>query len=90
MWVGVYEDITPRKEAEAARDHLISHLTEALANIKTLRGLVPICAGCKKIRDDSGFWNQLETYIQAHSEAQFSHGLCPDCVQRLYPDIDDL
>jgi PAS domain S-box-containing protein len=83
------QDVTERKRAEAERAQLIAHLSEALANIKTLRGLVPICAGCKKIRDDTGFWNQLETYIQAHSEAQFSHGLCPDCIRRLYPELAD-
>jgi PAS domain S-box-containing protein len=82
------QDLTGRKQVEAERDQLIAHLTEALANIKTLRGLVPICAGCKKIRDDTGFWNQLETYIAAHSEAQFSHGLCPDCIHRLYPEFE--
>jgi PAS domain S-box-containing protein len=83
------QDITQRKRAEADRDRLIAELTSALANIKVLRGLVPICASCKKIRDDDGFWNQFESYIQAHTEAQFSHGICPDCVRRLYPDFSD-
>ncbi|NCA83393.1 MAG: hypothetical protein EOM72_11730 [Opitutae bacterium] len=63
-------------------------LQEALANVKVLRGLLPICASCKKIRDDKGYWNQLEGYIQENSDAEFSHGLCPDCVQTLYPDLD--
>jgi hypothetical protein len=63
-------------------------LEEALSNVKTLRGLVPICAGCKKIRDDNGFWQQLESFVQKHSEAQFSHGLCPDCIKKWYPDIE--
>lgn len=62
-------------------------LEEALAQIKSLRGLLPICASCKKIRDDEGYWQSVEGYISAHSEAQFSHGICPDCVRRLYPDI---
>jgi hypothetical protein len=51
-----------------------------------LRGLLPICASCKKIRDDKGYWNQMETYIEAHSEADFSHGVCPECMERLYPE----
>lgn len=62
-------------------------LEEALANVKTLRGLVPICAACKKIRDDNGFWQQLESFVQEHSEAQFSHGMCPDCIKKWYPNI---
>ena len=62
-----------------------SKLTESLAKVKVLSGLVPICAGCKKIRDDKGYWNQLETYVSKHSDAVFSHGLCPACIKRLYP-----
>ncbi|HPC58629.1 MAG TPA: hypothetical protein PK689_06490 [Kiritimatiellia bacterium] len=62
-------------------------LQEALANVRTLSGLIPICAHCKKIRDDKGYWNQLEIYIQKNSDALFSHGLCPDCVQELYPEF---
>jgi ligand-binding sensor domain-containing protein len=62
-------------------------LEEALANVKTLRGLLPICAACKRIRDDRGFWQQLEIYFQSHSEARFSHGMCPDCVKKWYPDL---
>jgi FixJ family two-component response regulator len=76
-----------RKRAEEERERLITQLQDALANIKTLSGLLPICASCKKIRDDSGYWNQIEIYIGAHSEAEFSHGLCPDCTKRLYPDL---
>ncbi|HEY2945443.1 MAG TPA: hypothetical protein VGN09_23625, partial [Vicinamibacteria bacterium] len=60
---------------------------QALAHVKVLSGLLPICASCKKIRDDRGYWNQLEQYIGDHSQAAFSHGICPDCVQRLYPDV---
>ncbi len=62
-------------------------LQEALNNIKTLKGLIPICANCKKIRDDEGFWQQLELYITTHSEAEFSHGICPDCARKLYPSL---
>jgi hypothetical protein len=65
-----------RETAQALRD--------ALSQIKTLSGLIPICASCKKIRDDKGYWNQLETFIQEHSEAEFSHGICPDCMKKLY------
>lgn len=61
-------------------------LTSALTEIKTLRGIIPICAGCKKIRDDAGYWHQVESYIQDHSEAQFSHGLCPECIKKYYPE----
>ncbi len=62
-------------------------LEKALAEVKTLSGLLPICASCKKIRDDRGYWSNIETYIHLHSDAQFSHGICPDCAARLYPDI---
>jgi hypothetical protein len=62
-------------------------LEQALSQIRTLRGLLPICANCKKIRDDKGYWNQLETYIHNHSEAKFSHGICPDCMKMLYPGL---
>jgi DNA-binding response OmpR family regulator len=69
--------------------HKVSELEEALRQIKTLRGIVPICAGCKKIRDDAGYWNQVEAYVSAHSEASFTHGLCPECVVRLYPELQE-
>jgi PleD family two-component response regulator len=76
-------------ELKSQRDMLArsnARLQEALAKIKTLRGLIPICAGCKRIRDDQGYWNQLESYISDHSDAEFSHGLCPECIRRLYPE----
>jgi hypothetical protein len=63
-------------------------LEKALIEIKQLSGLLPICASCKKIRDDKGYWNQIEAYISQHSEAQFSHSVCPECFQKLYPDIE--
>lgn len=59
----------------------------AMAEIKTLRGLIPICSSCKKIRDDHGMWNQIELYIQNHSDAEFSHGICPECMKKLYPEF---
>jgi hypothetical protein len=62
-------------------------LEKALAEIKTLKGIVPICAKCKKIRDDKGYWNQLEEYMRTHLDAEFSHGLCPDCMRELYPEV---
>lgn len=62
-------------------------LEHTLGEIKTLRGLLPMCASCKKIRDDQGYWRQIELYIEAHSEAQFSHGICPECAKKLYPNI---
>lgn len=64
-----------------------SELEAAFNEIRQLRGIIPICASCKKIRDDAGFWQQVEVYISNHSEARFSHGLCPDCVKKLYPEL---
>jgi hypothetical protein len=61
-------------------------LKEALANIKALKGMLPICSSCKKIRDDKGYWSQIEAYISEHSEAEFTHGICPDCARKLYPE----
>jgi AmiR/NasT family two-component response regulator len=66
--------------------HLNQELEAALAKVKTLSGLLPICASCKKIRDDQGYWQQVEVYIRDHSEVEFTHGLCPDCIEKLYPD----
>lgn len=62
--------------------------SDYLSEIKTLRGILPICANCKKIRDDKGYWNQIESYISAHSEAEFSHGICPECAKELYSEFD--
>ncbi|MGC3957945.1 MAG: hypothetical protein QM813_08380 [Verrucomicrobiota bacterium] len=62
-------------------------MTEALAHAKTLRSLLPMCASCKKIRDDHGYWQQLEVYFQQHEHIDFSHGLCPECAERLYPEF---
>jgi hypothetical protein len=76
-------DITARKHAETERERLIGELQQALAKVKTLSGLVPICAWCKKIRDDRGFWNEVEVFVQSRSDATFSHGVCPACRARL-------
>jgi PAS domain S-box-containing protein len=82
--VSISRDITERKKAEAEREKLITQLQDALADVKLLSGLVPICANCKKIRDDQGYWTQIESYIQDHSDARFSHSICPDCAAKLY------
>lgn len=82
----ILRDVTARRQAEKEREALIVELQEALADIKTLRGLLPICMSCRKIRDDSGYWTNLEQYVEEHTQAQFSHGLCEDCLKRLYPD----
>jgi PAS domain S-box-containing protein len=80
-------DITERKQIETERERLITELQGAIEQIKTLKGIVPICASCKKIRDDKGYWEQVEAYVSRHTEAQFSHGICPDCLKRLYPEF---
>ena len=76
-----------RREIEE-RKQLITELQEAIAKVRTLSGLLPICSSCKKIRDDKGYWNQLEAYIQEHSDAAFSHGICPECFKKIYPEMD--
>ena len=84
---GVLRDVTARVRAAAERELLLAQLQEAAANIRTLSGLLPICAGCKKIRDDKGSWSQIETYISSHMEVEFSHGLCPECQKVYFPGI---
>lgn len=78
---GIAKDITESKRVEW-------ELRAALKELKTLQGIIPICSNCKNIRDDDGYWEQIEAYFTKHSEASFSHGICPDCVKKLYPDID--
>lgn len=82
-------DITERKRAEEERERLIGELQEALAEVKTLSGLLPLCSSCKRIRDDQGYWQQIEAYIRDHSEAEFSHSVCPECAKKLYPEVFD-
>ena len=77
----LFRDISERKNAEVERERLIGELRAALAQVRTLRGLIPICAWCKKIRNDRGYSEQLEAYIKNHSEADFTHGMCPDCAR---------
>ena len=82
--IETFQEITPRKILEKEKEKLIRNLREALEQVKVLSGFLPICASCKKIRDDKGYWTQIETYIRNHSEAEFSHGICPDCAEKLY------
>lgn len=82
----IFRDITARKEWEAERETLIAELQHALSQVKMLSGLLPICASCKKIRDSQGTWNEIETYMRQHSQVNFSHGMCPDCLRTLYPE----
>ncbi len=86
-FIFVIRDITEKKEQEEEREKLISELTDAMGKIKTLKGLIPICAGCKKVRSDDDYWEEVEIYIRDRSEADFTHGLCPDCTRDLYPEI---
>ena len=73
-------------ELQSALAGKVKELQKALDDVKSLRGILPICASCKKIRDDKGYWQQVEQYVAAHSEAQFSHGVCPECLQKFYPE----
>jgi len=84
--VGISREINEIKQAEEQREKIIAELQEALDKIKTLKGLIPICASCKKIRDDQGYWNSVESYIKDHAEVEFTHGICPDCMKKLYPN----
>ncbi len=84
--VGVGRDITDLKKAEIERERLIQELQKALADVKMLSGLLPICSNCKKVRDDGGYWRQIEAYITDRSDARFSHSICPTCAERLYPE----
>jgi DNA repair exonuclease SbcCD ATPase subunit len=74
------------KQTDEEKSKVIKELQTALERVKTLSGMLPICASCKKIRDDKGYWNKIEAYIEKHSEAEFSHGICPECARKLYPE----
>lgn len=80
----ILTDVTIRRSLELERNRLISELQESLAKVKLLSGMLPVCSHCKKIRDDNGYWSQIESYIKEHSEAEFTHGICPDCAEKLY------
>ena len=84
---GMITDITTLKNTEAKLQETVTQLRQALEQIKTLHGIIPICAHCRNIRDDQGAWKRLETYIREHTEAQFSHGICPTCLEKHYPDL---
>ena len=86
-FVGIFRDITAQKTLEIEREKLIKELQQALAEVKTLSGLIPICGWCKKIRNDSGYWQSVEHYIVAHSGATFTHGMCPDCSHKFKTEI---
>jgi len=86
--IALQREIDERKRVEKEREELIDELQAVLAEVKTLSGLLPICASCKKIRDDQGYWNQIESYIRERSDAEFSHGICPECAKNLYPELD--
>lgn len=81
------KEIAERKAAGEQRDAVLKDLQHALTSVRQLSGILPICSSCKKIRDDSGYWRQVEAYIREHSEAEFSHSLCPECLEKLYPDV---
>ena len=81
----IAHDITARKQRESERVKLIEELTDALTRVKTLSGLLPICAWCKKIRDDQGYWQQVESYIKDHADVNFTHAICPECLEKVHP-----
>ncbi len=83
----VSRDVSERRKLEKEREKLISDLQSALANVKKLSGLLPICSSCKKIRDDEGYWQEVERYLAEHSEAEFTHGICPECAKKFYPAL---
>ena len=84
----ITRDITERKQRETEMKNMILQLQEATKNVKILKGLLPICSSCKKIRDDQGYWKQIETYISDHSDVEFSHSICRECAKKLYGDQD--
>lgn len=83
---GSTSDITDRKKAAEERERLFRELQDALEQVKTLSGIVPICSGCKRIRDDEGYWEAVEAYVSRHTVARFSHSICPGCLERLFPE----
>lgn len=84
---GMITDITALKRTEEKLNQKLTELNQALDQVKTLKGILPICMSCKKIRDDQGYWEQVEVYVRDHTEAEFSHGICPSCINELYPDL---
>ena len=87
LWMAI--NITEKKKAQHEREKAIKELQQALIEIKTLRGLLPICIYCKQVRDDEGFWRRVDEYVQKHTEVRFSHGICPDCMKKHFPEFLD-
>lgn len=86
-YICIFEDISDKKQEDVKKEKLILKLEKALSEVKTLQGLIPICAHCKRLRDEKGYWDEIENYILSHSQAELSHGLCPDCIKEYYPDF---
>jgi len=86
-FLGVFRDISQRKQSEIEREKLVFELQEALAQVKTLSGLIPICAWCKNIRNDKGYWQNVEQYVRSRADVTFTHGICPDCTTKFHGDI---
>jgi PAS domain S-box-containing protein len=86
---GVSRDISERKRTALEKERLIAKLNQALSEVKTLSGLLPICSYCKKIRDDNGYWKQIESYITSHSDLFFSHGICPECLKKHHSELNE-
>jgi PAS domain S-box-containing protein len=84
----IIHDITERKRAQEERDRLIDDLQKAMNEIKALKGVLPFCSFCKKIRDDKGYWEKIDVYIRNHSQADISHGVCPECMKKHYPEVN--
>jgi len=89
MLPDIIANVLKRRHDEEEKERLFHELQEALATIKTLRGLIPICSSCKKVRDDDGYWRQIETYLSEHSDAEFSHGYCPECYERVLKSMEE-
>jgi hypothetical protein len=83
------EAVKSLEQAQHEKDGLILELQQTIDEVKTLKGIIPMCSACKKIRDDSGYWQQVEEYVKNHSNAEFSHGICPECSKKLYPDLEN-
>lgn len=87
--IEIVRDITDRKKIEEEREKLIHELQDALQKIKTLKGLIPVCAWCKKARNDQGYWDNLENYVREHSDADFTHGICPECLKKEEAELEE-
>jgi PAS domain S-box-containing protein len=86
-FLGIFRDVSQRRQSEIEREKLVFELQEALAQVKTLSGLIPICAWCKNIRNDKGYWQNVEQYVRSHTDATFSHGICPECTKKFQADV---